>query len=1285
MHRPSARRLPLIASATVAAVIAALLGVGIAAPAQAAERTFVVASSADADVNAACTTPSVTDPGNPVTLRAALCVASNLGGSTAVTVPDGTYDLSGGALAVGTRPGTNVMISGESTDGTVLVGSGTDQVMTLDPQQVGGVAVSLDHVTIRGGVDNVYGGGAIIGGSGNAVIADSLAVTSVAFSGNRANTDAATASTANPGGAVQFIGGSLDVRSTTFDGNSSGIASGGALYYQATGATSGEKLNIQGSTFSNNTATASGSTGGAAVAVSDPHGGASMSIASSRFTGNASTGTGVFTGAGLWLDNGALAVTGSTFTDNRIASGTGSAIAVSGGTLTGHYNRITGNTGPAVKQLSGAVDLTRSWWGCPGGPGAAGCDTVSGTVSSAPYLTLGVTASPAAIVPPQSTAVVTASLLSDSQGGAVAPADLGAFQDTAIGFSHAGTAGGISPSSTTLSGGVAMATLTLLQPGTATASATLDGSTVSTTVARYAPPVFTTGATATGVVGASGSFTVVTTGYPVPALSLLGSLPTGVSFADNHDGTATISGSPSGAAQDYPVTVRATNAGDTVDQALTYVLNQSSAITSPNTATFVAGTPGSFTVTTTGRPTPDPITLSGQLPSGVSFTDNHDGTATLAGTPAAKTGGVRTFSLSAGNGIGTPAVQTLTLTVDEAPILTSSAVATATVGQPFSFTVTTDRGYPVPAVSVTGGLPAGLGFVDNGDGTGTISGTPTGTGGVTTLGVAASNGVAPAASGSLALTVREAPAVTTAPAGQKVVVGAPVVFTAAASGFPAPSAQWWVSIDGGVSWALITGATSPTYSFTAAAGDDGNRYRVTFENTAGTASADARLSVGTSPAFTSAAGTTFLLDGAEHRFPVTTSGFPGATITGSGLPGWVTLTDNGDGTGTLAGTAPVGSAGVHSFALTAANTYQPDATQTFALTVAEAPAITSAASAGFTAGAAGSFTVTTAGGYPTAVGLTANGSLPPGMSFVDAGNGTGVLSGTPRAGSGGVYTLQVAASNGVAPATNQTLEITVAEAAAFTGSATLDITRGVTVDAPIATGHAYPAVSALTLSGTLPAGLTFTAGPDGTARITGTTTDAAATSTVTLTAVAPGSPDVTRVLTIDVADAPIIALPLTPPPGDGPLAGVPSGVQPGQTITLVADGFAPDSPVTFGLYSVPVTLGVVNADAQGTARLAIVIPAGYEGAHTLVALGTAPDGSERVLRTGIVLPTASGGGTGGTGGTGGASAGGAGSTSGSGGSGLADTGLDATPLALIALALLGLGSALLVRRRVRRV
>jgi hypothetical protein len=55
------------------------------------------------------------------------------------------------------------------------------------------------------------------------------------------------------------------------------------------------------------------------------------------------------------------------------------------------------------------------------------------------------------------------------------------------------------------------------------------------------------------------SYTVTTSGRPAPALTAAGTLPKGVTFHDNGDGTATISG-PSGTAHAvYPLTVTATN------------------------------------------------------------------------------------------------------------------------------------------------------------------------------------------------------------------------------------------------------------------------------------------------------------------------------------------------------------------------------------------------------------------------------------------------------------------------------------------------------------------------------------------------------------------------------------------------------------------------------------------------------------------------------------------------------------------------------------------------------
>ncbi len=92
-------------------------------------------------------------------------------------------------------------------------------------------------------------------------------------------------------------------------------------------------------------------------------------------------------------------------------------------------------------------------------------------------------------------------------------------------------------------------------------------------------------------------------------------------------------------------------------------------ITSGNSTTFVEGTPGSFTVTTTGSPTPT-LSESGSLPNGVTFQDNGDGTGTLGGTPTA--GGAFSITIMATNGVAPDASQTFTLTVNLASAMAAA-------------------------------------------------------------------------------------------------------------------------------------------------------------------------------------------------------------------------------------------------------------------------------------------------------------------------------------------------------------------------------------------------------------------------------------------------------------------------------------------------------------------------------------------------------------------------------------------------------------------------------------
>ena len=97
------------------------------------------------------------------------------------------------------------------------------------------------------------------------------------------------------------------------------------------------------------------------------------------------------------------------------------------------------------------------------------------------------------------------------------------------------------------------------------------------------------------------------------------------------------------------------------------------------------------------------------------------------------------------------------------------------------------------------------------------------------------------------------------------------------------------------------------------------------------------------PVITSA-NTDTVSAGTAFTFPVTTTGSPTPAITlasGSTLPTGVTLTDNGNGTATLAGTSSV-AAGTYKFTIQAANTVTPNYTQAFTLTVT-APTLTSIA------------------------------------------------------------------------------------------------------------------------------------------------------------------------------------------------------------------------------------------------------------------------------------------------------------------------------------------------------
>ncbi len=168
-------------------------------------------------------------------------------------------------------------------------------------------------------------------------------------------------------------------------------------------------------------------------------------------------------------------------------------------------------------------------------------------------------------------------------------------------------------------------------------------------------PAFTSATSTTFTTGTAGSFTVTASGFPTPTFTESGALPKNVTLTS----AGVLSGTPAaGTGGTYPIVVTATNSVSSHTQNFTLTVDQAPAITtSPTSTTFTVGTPGSFTMTATGFPTPT-FTESGALPKNVTLTS----AGVLSGTPAAGTGGTYSITVTATNSVSS-ATQAFTLTV----------------------------------------------------------------------------------------------------------------------------------------------------------------------------------------------------------------------------------------------------------------------------------------------------------------------------------------------------------------------------------------------------------------------------------------------------------------------------------------------------------------------------------------------------------------------------------------------------------------------------------------------
>jgi hypothetical protein len=137
------------------------------------------------------------------------------------------------------------------------------------------------------------------------------------------------------------------------------------------------------------------------------------------------------------------------------------------------------------------------------------------------------------------------------------------------------------------------------------------------------------------------------------------------------------------------------------------------------------------------------------------------------------------------------------------------------------------------------------------------------------------------------------------------------------------------------------------------------------------------------------------------------------------------------------------------------------------------------------------------------------------VTFVDNGDGTGTLGGTPGAGTEGNYPITITASNGVAPDVTLDVVVTVEPHVVITTTTLPNGAVGSTYSAPVLADGGLPPYEFTLVGGTLPAGLSLA--EDGT--ISGAATGPAGTYVFTVQVTDSSVPDAqtdTQVLAITI-------------------------------------------------------------------------------------------------------------------------------------------------------------------------
>ncbi len=311
----------------------------------------------------------------------------------------------------------------------------------------------------------------------------------------------------------------------------------------------------------------------------------------------------------------------------------------------------------------------------------------------------------------------------------------------------------------------------------------------------------------------------------------------------------------------------------------------------PVSKTVEAGQSATFEAAASGTPTPT-VQWEVSTDGGSSWAPVPEATSTaytIASTVASENG--YEFRATFTNEAGSDTSKTATLTVRSAPEVTKQPQSvTVQEGENATFEATAS-GTPAPTVQWQMSSNGGTTFSSIKEATSNQLVIAKATSSLSGHEYRAifNNAAGKVTTEAATLTVQKTPTVTEQPVSVSAKAGEAVSFESAASGFPAPAAQWEVSTDGGAEWSQVPGASAEKLTIAEASiSENGYEYRATFTNTAGHATSEpATLTVHAPPQVSKQPASTIVLAGENAVFEAAATGLPEPTVQ------WERSTDHG--------------------------------------------------------------------------------------------------------------------------------------------------------------------------------------------------------------------------------------------------------------------------------------------------------------------------------------------------------------------------------------------------------